>query len=110
MTTGDLAILHPSEAYQIGDVVIYTHPELGSVIHRVIGVDGDHFIIQGDHNDWIDSYEPTQSEIQGKLWLHIPKAGKVIEGFRTPLGASLLAGMLGLFLFWPDRKESDPPE
>jgi len=110
LKNGDLAILHPSEAYQIGEVILYRHPEIGSVIHRIIAIEGDRYTIQGDHNEWIDSYKPARSEIDGKLWFHLAFAGKIIKGFRTPVGAALLAGLLGILLFWPDRESQKKRE
>lgn len=101
---GDLTLVNPRDTYTIGDVVVYQHPKLGAVIHRIVAIEGDRFVIQGDHNDWIDSYRPTRAEILGKLWFHLAYTGKVIDGFRTPIGAALLAGTIGLILFWPDRK------
>jgi signal peptidase I len=106
LKNGDLVVVRPSKTYQVSDVILYRHPDLGSVIHRIMGVEGIKYIVQGDNNEWIDSYKPTQSEISGKLWFHIASAGKVIEQFRTPLGAALLAGILGIFVFWPLHEKS----
>lgn len=106
LKNGDLVVVHPSKTYKVSDVILYRHPDLGSVIHRIMGVEENKYIVQGDHNEWIDSYKPTQSEISGKLWFHIPSAGKVIEQFRTPIGAALLAGILGIFVFWPLHEKS----
>lgn len=110
LENGDLAILYPGQAYQTGEVVLYRHPDLGPVIHRISAVQGDRYILQGDHNEWVDSYQPTRTEVEGKLWLHVPRMGIVIQLFRTPLGAAILAGFLGTLLFWPDRKLQNKPE
>ncbi len=107
MHNGDLAIMQPSDEYVTGDVVIYQHPDLGPVIHRIIAYDGERYLIKGDNNEWEDSYLPTASEISGKLWLKVPYAGKIFRGFRSPVGAAMLAGIIGLFLFWPDSKQED---
>jgi signal peptidase I len=104
---GDLAVLSRTHDYQVGDVVVYSAPRLGSVIHRIVARDGDRFIMQGDNNGWIDSHQPTEEEIMGELWFRIPKAGRVVHGFQTPLGAALLAGVVGILLLWPDP---EPPE
>ncbi len=105
LRNGDLAVIHPSKKYQVGEVVLYRNPDLGSVIHRIISIDSNRYTIQGDHNEWVDSYSPIRSEIYGKLWFHIPSAGKAIEKVRTPIGAALLAGIIGVFIFWPDREK-----
>jgi signal peptidase I len=104
---GDMVVVTPGDDYGIGDVVVYRHPKLGTVIHRIISVEGNRYVIQGDHNDWIDSYQPSAAEIEGKLWFHVAYLGKVIEGFRSPIGAALLAGVIGLTIFWPERKPQE---
>ena len=101
MHNGDLAILRQSQEFQIGDVILYHHPKLGPVIHRIIGDEDNRYLLQGDNNGWEDSYRPTASEITGKLSLSVPYLGKTIKGLRTPLGAAMLAGVIGFFLFWP---------
>jgi signal peptidase len=107
---GELAMMQPAEDYQIGEVVVYEHPSLGHVIHRIIAKKGDRYTLQGDNNAWVDGYQPTKAEIYGSLRLHIPYAGKVVKGFRTPLGAAALAGVVGFFLFWPENQAAEDAE
>jgi signal peptidase I len=104
---GDLAVLSRTHDYQVGDIVVYSAPRLGPVIHRIAAQDGDRFIMQGDNNDWIDSHQPVEEEIQGELWFRIPKVGRIVHGFQTPLGAALLAGVVGILLLWPDPEQSE---
>src|SRR5688572_1474569 len=67
---GDLTIMRKAATYQVGDVVTYHDAEMQAyVIHRIIGVDQDRFILKGDNNSWIDAYRPTHEEIIGKLWI-----------------------------------------
>lgn len=101
---GELAVVKPSTSYQVGDVVTYRHPTLGSVIHRITESRDGVYILQGDNNPWVDSYHPHHDEIIGKLLFHIPNAGKLVKGFRTPLGAALLSGVLSFFLLWPGKE------
>jgi signal peptidase I len=94
--TGDLIILRKADAYQVGDAVAYRSPSMKNVVfHRIIGMELDHYIFQGDHNDWVDSYKPTFSELAGKQWIYIPNAGKVVEWVRKPLFAGLLVAVCG---------------
>ena len=93
---GDLVILRQAPVYQIGDIATYRHPEIGPIIHRIIDQQGAHFIFKGDHNTWIDSYRPTQAEMIGKFWLHVPFAGRIIEQFRSPGVMALLAAGVGV--------------
>jgi signal peptidase I len=93
---GDLTILRKASTYQVGDVVTYQDAEMQAyVIHRIIGVDQDHFILKGDNNSWIDAYRPTHEEIIGELWIFIPKLGKLFKWLRAPLNLALIVGLIG---------------
>ncbi len=93
---GDLTIMRKALMYQIGDVVTYRDAEMNAfVIHRIIGIDQDRFILKGDNNSWIDAYRPTHEEIIGKLWIYIPKLGKTFKWLRAPLNMALTLGLLG---------------
>lgn len=94
--TGDLAVVRPAMDYHLGDIVTYQDPALRKyVIHRIVGMDLDHFVLKGDNNSWTDSYHPARSEIVGKLWLFLPQAGKVVQWLRTPILLAPITGALG---------------
>jgi len=95
---GDLVIAHEERTYDVGDVVTYRHPTIGPVIHRIIGRTGDTYTFKGDNNDWIDSYEPTSSELIGKSWVHIPGAANIILKLRSSLGIVLLSFAIGFMV------------
>jgi signal peptidase I len=93
---GDLVVVHPALNYMVGDIVVYRSAELKKfVFHRIIGKNLDHFILQGDNNTWTDSFQPTREEMVGKLWIHIPEAGKVVQWLRLPINMALMAGAAG---------------
>ena len=93
---GDLTIMRKTATYQVGDVVTYHDTEMNAyVIHRIIGLDREQYVLQGDNNSWIDAYRPTNEEIIGKLWIHIPKLGKLFKWMRTPLNMALTLTFLG---------------
>jgi len=93
---GDLVVVRRALTYQVGDAVTYQNAELGRyVFHRIVSVNADHFVIKGDHNSWFDSYQPTQAEIVGKLWVHIPKLGKAIEWLRLPINLAIAVILIG---------------
>jgi signal peptidase I len=96
---GDLTIMRKAATYQVGDVVTYRDAEMNAyVIHRIIGIDQDHYVLQGDNNSWIDAYRPTNEEIIGKLWIFIPRLGKIFKWLRSPLNLALTMGLLGAVL------------
>lgn len=98
MSRGDLAIVREKRSYQVGDVVTYRHPQIGPVIHRIIDTEDGRFILQGDNNDFIDGFEPTQDEVIGKLWIHVPKVGAWMTRFSSPwyLTGLLVFAFLGM--------------
>jgi signal peptidase I len=95
---GDLAILRVEDDYAIGDVVTYRHPTIGPVIHRIVKRDGDRFVFKGDNNSWIDEYHPTQDQLIGKLWIHLPGAGALVEQLRIPRNMAALVAAMGVMV------------
>ncbi|MBC2724837.1 MAG: signal peptidase I, partial [Desulfosporosinus sp.] len=81
---GDLVLVRDSTDYTIGDIVAYTQPDVGAILHRIISIENGAYTLKGDNNSWEDSYNPCKQEIIGKLWIHIPSAGKYFQKFRTP--------------------------
>ena len=108
---GDLLLLRKASEYRIGEAVTYKNAEMGQyVFHRIIDVNLERFILKGDNNDWTDTYQPAEDEIVGKLWIHVPKAGKAIEWLRLPVNLAVAVALLGGafmydMLMKPNKKE-----
>ena len=103
---GDLVVVRPASQYKIGDVVAYQHPEIGVVFHRIIDFDISSFVMKGDHNFWLDSHQPQQHEIIGKLWLHLPSMGGVLAQLRTPRNFTLfITAMIGALIIIDFQKK-----
>ncbi|MEX1158067.1 MAG: signal peptidase I [Thermomicrobiales bacterium] len=98
---GDLVLVRSQGGYQVGDIVTYRHPEIGPIIHRIIDQDGARFILQGDNNDWLDSYKPLPSEVIGEEWVHLPKVGKAITWVRGPGLAVFIVAVIGAGVMLP---------
>ncbi len=98
---GDLALVRTSSSYNVGDIVVYRHPTIGPIIHRIIGKDGDTFTFQGDNNDFVDPYHPTQSEMIGKFWFHIPAIGQPFTKLRNRFVIAGLVALSGIILLLP---------
>ncbi len=95
----DLVLIRSADHYQVGDAVAYRNPDLDRVVfHRIINGNSLHYTLQGDNNTWLDSFQPSQAEIIGKQWLHIPGAGKVVEWVRKPILAAASVGIVGGFI------------
>src|SRR5690606_7514518 len=104
LSAGDLAVIRTAPEYRVGDVITYRHPELGMVIHRIVGIEGSRFVVQGDNNSWIDSYMPVEQDIAGKLWFDIPGAGSYLKLARRPAVLSVLCLVVGAIIMLPGRR------
>ncbi len=106
---GDLAVLKTASDFQVGDIVAYKYPGLGDVFHRIVEIKGNSYIMKGDHNSWLDSYQPTQEDLIARYWFAIPKVGLIVSLFKSPWMIALLAGILvlimGLTMINSSRKE-----
>ena len=94
---GDLVVVQRKPAYRVGDVVAYHIPEGlfrgRRIIHRIVGGDPAHgFLMRGDNNTGDDLWYPRPAEIEGKLWLRLPAAGRVVAFARSPFVLGAVAG------------------
>ena len=112
---GDLAIVKSASSYHVGEIVAYRNMQLGGhvVLHRIIGIANGHYTFKGDNNNFVDSFHPSQSELVGRLWVHIPAAGKVLNILHGPrlfliVGALVLLLIGGVTFARSDRKRSKP--
>jgi signal peptidase I len=94
---GDLVIAYASDAYEIGDNIVYDAP-IGTpfqVIHRITARTDGGYVTQGDNRDEPDGWIAPDDAIYGAARFHIPKGGTVVTFLRQPpvvfaLVASLL--------------------
>jgi signal peptidase I len=96
---GDLALVRPAGSYRVHDIVLYESPILHRpVLHRIIAIQNGRYFFKGDHNDFIDPGYATRADLLGRLWVHIPNAGKALSFVGAPSHAGAIAGAAGLFL------------
>ena len=94
--SGDLVISHVSASYQVGEVVAYWDKQTNRfVIHRIVGLENGQYTLKGDNNPENDIAHPTQSEIVGKQWLHLPGAGSWLGALGASKGTALALTVLG---------------
>lgn len=98
---GDLVLVRRAKSYSPGQIAAYRYPDVGTVIHRVVGIAGDRLIFKGDHNSWTDGYRPLPAEVIGSYWLKIPKIGGLIGNMRSPLEFAVLAMLIGAVSLGP---------
>jgi len=110
--TGDLVVSRCGPV-EVGDVIVYNPPNLGGarVIHRIVGGDAeDGWVMQGDNNDFLDPWNPTEENVLGSAAVHLPQVGKVASILLSPLTwISLLIVALAVVV-WPGRKLEEPAE
>lgn len=108
LSVDDLVIVRACDGYQVGDIVVYQDGNM-LVIHRIIFIDGDEIVTQGDANNAAD--QPTDiSAVKGKAVGHIPFAGVVVRFLQSAAGFFLiLIAAVALFEL-PYRKERKKSE
>lgn len=106
---GDLVLLRESRNYSIGDIVAYSHPDIGTVFHRIIGETAGGFVMKGDNNTWTDSYSPKSDEILGKYWIKLNNVGNALTFLRSPLRLAILFGsivlLIGIIMYLQDQNK-----
>ena len=102
--TGDLVVSRCG-AVDVGDVIVYNPPDVGGarVIHRIIDGDASGWIVQGDNNDFIDPWNPTEENILGSAVLHLPQVGKFAAILLSPLTWISLMVVALAVVVWPGR-------
>lgn len=97
--TGSIVFVRPAAEYRVGDIVTFgadTRSEIPTT-HRIIEVQNNEgrvaFLTQGDANEDPDPRAIAMSEVIGKVWLHVPYAGYVLDFARQPLGFTLMIGI-----------------
>ena len=92
---GSLILTKAVPEYQVDDIVSFNLIEKTSafglpdinriVVHRIIEIAPQGFVIKGDNNRQKDAGFPTEDVIRGKVFLIIPYFGTVFELLRNPL-------------------------
>jgi len=85
---GSLVITKKQPAYQIDDIVSFTQKEGGAkkiIVHRIIGIAEQGFVIKGDNNPKKDSGFPTNEDIKGKVIFATPYFGELMLILRSPI-------------------------
>jgi signal peptidase len=113
--TGDLVVSRCGPP-AVGDVVVYTPPDLerGRIIHRVVAGDAEAgWVIQGDNNDFLDPWRPHADDVLGIARVHAPGLGRVASILLDPWAWLSLVVVAGGVLLWPnpaDRRTDETPD
>ncbi len=97
--TGSIVVVRAADTYKVGDVITFgkdTKTQIPTT-HRIIairsGSGGPFYTTQGDANEEQDPQEVAARDVIGKVYVHVPGAGYVLDFARQPLGFALLIGL-----------------
>lgn len=76
LSQGDMLVIVRPDSIKLGDVVIYQRADARyTIIHRVVAVTGEGYVIKGDNNAREDQGIIKKSEILGKAIIAAPLLG-----------------------------------
>lgn len=102
---GDLVIARDIEP-GVGDIIVYAPAGYGGsqIVHRITGGDGETgWTVQGDNNDFLDPFTPTNDEVVGVVMVHYPNLGRLTALMLNPMvWASILIVAIALLIWFSD--------
>ncbi|ROS25834.1 signal peptidase [Cellulomonas sp. PhB150] len=107
--TGDIVLARCGQP-AVGDIVVYSPPGIGGdarIIHRIVDGTPDGWTLQGDNNDFIDAFTPTDADVVGIAKIRIPKLALLGSALTSPY---VWCGMIALslaLLMWPRNDDED---
>ncbi|MTD41524.1 signal peptidase I [Erwinia sp. CPCC 100877] len=90
ISVNDLVITKKQATYEKRDIILF-HSNHSLVTHRIIEVQKNRYLTQGDANNSTDGWVATKG-VEGKVVGVIPKVGYIQEFFSTKMGK------IGLYL------------
>src|SRR5699024_4956933 len=93
-----------------GDIVTFAVPEGepgegALVIHRLVDRAGHTWIPRGDNRDRGDEWRPTDTDVKGELWVHVPRGGdRLMTIMQPPWLAALAGGATTMWFLMRDPK------
>jgi hypothetical protein len=94
LRAGDLALVRSERHYAVGDVVAYRSAIVRTtVLHRIVGGSERGYVTRGDNNSFTDPDHPTDAQIVGRMWIHVPAGGRIIHLVMAPLFAIAAAAL-----------------
>lgn len=108
LSVDDLVLVRAQKNYQPGEIVVYQEGSI-LVIHRIISIDGESLVTQGDANSIAD--EPIRiTAVKGKAVGRIRHLGVAVRFLQTPTGFLILLAITVLLFelpYYHARKHSD---
>jgi len=93
---GSIVLIKPMSNYKVGDIITFGKisktqtPTTHRIFDIKVNVGKPSYVTKGDANNGPDQKEISQSDIIGKVFLHIPYLGYVVAAARTKLGFAFI--------------------
>ena len=101
----ELIIVQAQDDYEVGDIVVYQTGRI-LVVHRIVDMDGETVITQGDANNAKDA--PLElAHIKGRVIAHFPNMGTLVRILKTPWATFLLIAGAVVMAEVPYRKKKE---
>jgi len=93
-STGAVIATRAASSYAVGDVVTFQRrSDARATTHRIVSIDDNQYIMQGDANNAPDMVPVAREEIAGKVWFAVPFLGYVLSFIKQPWGFLLIVGV-----------------
>jgi signal peptidase len=107
---GDVVVARTNDDPKVGQIIVYEVPKSSPaagmlIIHRVKAVWPDGTLqTQGDNRKEPDPFHITAGDVMGTPVRAIPHLGRLIGLSSSPLIVAAAAGLLTVFVLWPDER------
>jgi len=105
LSVGDLIIVSEARPYGENDIVVFQSGN-SLVVHRIIEIEGESVITQGDANNTPDS-PINKSVIKGKVVAVVPQVGTAVNFIKSPIGTIMVVVLAVVLMELPYRKEKE---
>lgn len=100
---GSIVLIHEQDTYQIGDMIAYETDSGVAITHRIISIQENSVITQGDANKKPDP-PFTDDKIIGKIEIVIPYIGALILFLKHPAMLIFLGILVAISILIPNPK------
>ena len=97
---GDILLVRKDADYNENDIIVYTNDEGMSICHRVIQKKVASYVTKGDSNNFIDGYDPTVDDINGKMVFNVINVNSLTK-YKYPMLAAVI--IIPIFLYIINR-------
>ena len=100
----DLVVIYQDDHYDMGDIITYESGK-SLVTHRIVGKTTEGFQTRGDANNIADIDPVKEDQILGKVVKVVPRVGKVLYFFQSPLGLLRSMGRYSTGIHYTDHAD-----